>query len=177
MLSGMLIYSLIGCGQKQKEVTQPETDTTVATVSPEEETIVIPVVMNNQRETQKLEDSKDKENTSMKLYFNETEIPVEWENCKAVEELMEEAAKDDIVVSMSMYGGWEQVGFLGKSYTRDDKQMTAVSGDIVLYSGNQIVVFYGSNSWSYTKLGRMDLSQDTIEELLSNGDIKLTIRK
>lgn len=55
--------------------------------------------------------------------------------------------------------------------------MTAQSGDVVLYNGNQIVVFYGSNAWSYTKLGRMELSQNELEELLSNGDITLTIKK
>ncbi|MBQ0059294.1 MAG: hypothetical protein KBS83_04970, partial [Lachnospiraceae bacterium] len=54
---------------------------------------------------------------------------------------------------------------------------TAVSGDIVLYSGDQIVVFYGSNSWSYTKLGRMDLPQEKLEDLLSKEDITLTIGK
>lgn len=113
----------------------------------------------------------------MKLFFDETEIPIVWENCTAVDELAEEAANGEITVEMSMYGDWEQVGSLGKNYTRNDRQMTAVNGDVVLYSGNQIVVFYGTNSWSYTKLGRMDLPQETIEGLLSNGDITLTIRE
>ena len=53
--------------------------------------------------------------------------------------------------------------------------MTTMNGDIVLYSGNQIVVFYGSNSWAYTKLGKMNLSESKVTELLSNGDITLTI--
>ncbi|MDO4976724.1 MAG: cyclophilin-like fold protein [Eubacteriales bacterium] len=123
------------------------------------------------------ENQESAEDTEMKLYFDETEIPVIWENCTAVDELKEETGNGDIVVSMSMYGDWEQVGSLGRSYTRSDHQMTAVSGDIVLYSGNQIVVFYGSNSWSYTKLGRMDLPQEKLEDLLSKGDITLTIRK
>ena len=94
-----------------------------------------------------------------------------------LDELKAEAASDNIVISMSMYGGWEQVGFLGHSYTTDDRQMTAVNGDIVLYSGNQIVVFYGSNFWSYTKLGKMNLSVDEVTELLSKGDITLTITR
>jgi len=165
LLTGVLLCSLSGCGQNQTEVILPEhfsmsVPETTATVSSQLVATELPTA-----------------NTDMRLYFNKTEIPVTWEKCKAVEELMDEAANGDIIVSMSMYGGWEQVGSLGKSYTRDDKQMTAVSGDIVLYSGNQIVVFYGSNSWSYTKLGRMDLAQDDIMKFLSNGDIILTIRK
>lgn len=49
------------------------------------------------------------------------------------------------------------------------------SGDIVLYSGNQIVVFYGSNSWTYTRLGHVNLSQTEMAELLGNGAVTLTI--
>ena len=117
------------------------------------------------------------EESAMKLYFNDTEIPVTWESNETVEALMATACEGDIVVDMSMYGGWEQVGSLGKSYPRNDTQMTTKNGDIVLYSGNQIVVFYGENSWAYTKLGEMDLPEDEVTELLSNGDITLTLRK
>lgn len=175
LLSGVLLCSLSGCRQNQKEMTQVETNITErATEVSEVKTNETSAVQKNLTEENNPESAED---TNMKLYFDETEIPVAWENCSAVDELVEEATNGDIIVSMSMYGDWEQVGSLGKSYTRDDKQITAVSGDIVLYSGNQIVVFYGSNSWSYTKLGRMDMSQEKLEELLSNGDITLTIRK
>ena len=115
------------------------------------------------------------EDFTMKLFINDTEVPVVWESCAAVEELKAEAAKGPITVSMSMYGGWEQVGSLGRRYTRNDRQITADNGDIVLYSGDKIVVFYGSNSWSYTKLGRMSLSADEVTRLLSHGDVVLTV--
>ena len=92
-----------------------------------------------------------------------------------VTEIMEEASKGDITVSMSMYSDNEQVGSLGKSYTRNDKQTTTHNGDIVLYSGSNIVLFYGSNSWSYTRLGKMDLSEAEVTELLSNGDVSVRL--
>ena len=63
----------------------------------------------------------DDEETYMKLYFNDTEIPVIWEDNQTVQELMEEAGKDDIVVQMSMYSDNEQVGSLEKSYTKNDE--------------------------------------------------------
>lgn len=81
----------------------------------------------------------------------------------------------DIVVTMSMYSDFEQVGSLGKTYTRNDSQTTTNNGDIVLYSGNQIVVFYGSNTWAYTRLGKMNLSEEDVIKLLSNGDVTLRI--
>lgn len=123
------------------------------------------------------DDTQRTEDFEMKLFINDVEIPVSWEDCIAVEELRTEVSEGSITVSMSMYGGWEQVGSLGHTYTRDDRQMTAVNGDIVLYSGNQIVVFYGSNFWSYTKLGKMNLPAGEITELLANGNIILTITK
>ena len=117
----------------------------------------------------------DGEKEYMKLYFNDTEIPVIWEDNQTVQELMEEAGNGDIVVQMSMYSDNEQVGSLEKSYTKNDKQLTTHNGDIVLYSGDKIVVFYGSNSWAYTRLGKMNIPEGDVTELLSNGDITLKI--
>ena len=88
---------------------------------------------------------------------------------------MELVSKEPITVEMSMYGGFEQVGPLGTSLPRNDVQITTQAGDIVLYSGNQIVVFYGSNSWAYTRLGNIDLPQQKMIDLLSNGDITITL--
>ena len=77
---------------------------------------------------------------------------------------------------MSMYGGFEQVGPIGTDLPRNDVQTTTETGDIVLYSGDQIVMFYGSNSWAYTRLGKAtDKSEEEMTELLSNGDVTITI--
>ena len=81
--------------------------------------------------------------TTMTLSIDGKEIPVTWEDNASVNELKEICP---LKINMSMYGGFEQVGSLGQSISRDDEQITTESGDIVLYSGNQIVVFYGSNS-------------------------------
>lgn len=61
-----------------------------------------------------------------------------------------------VVVELEDYSGFEKVGSLGRSLPRSDKQNTTKSGDIVLYSGSNIVIFCGSNSWSYTRLGKID---------------------
>lgn len=76
---------------------------------------------------------------------------------------------------MSMYGGFEQVGSIGAKIEQDDVQMTTSAGDIVLYSGNQIVVFYGSNTWAYTKLGHIHHSEEELTELLGKEDVTLTL--
>lgn len=108
----------------------------------------------------------------MKLYINEQEVPVNWEENDAVKKLKELMP---LTISMSMYGGFEQVGYIGQSLPRDDSQITTSFGDIVLYSGDQIVIFYGSNSWSYTRLGHIDLSQKEMSDLLGNGDVSISL--
>ena len=122
-------------------------------------------------------EGQEEEAVTMKLYINDTEVPVVWENNAAVEALAAEAETGDIVVKMSMYGGNEQFGPLGKSYPASNRQVTTSNGDIVLFNNDQIVVFYGSNTWSYTRLGKMALPEDEVTELLSNVDITLRLTR
>ena len=77
---------------------------------------------------------------------------------------------------MTPYGGFEQYGSLGADLPRDDVEMTTAPGDVVLYTGNQIVVFSGSNSWAYTRLGKIvGKNPDELGDLLGNGPVTLTI--
>ena len=113
---------------------------------------------------------------TMIMKISDTRVNVDWEDNQAVEALRNMAEDGDVTIQMSMYGGFEQVGSIGQSLPRDDKQTTTSSGDVVLYSGNQMVVFYGSNSWSYTRLGHIsDKDEAGMAELLSNGDVTITI--
>ena len=110
--------------------------------------------------------------TAMRMKIGETEVPVTWEDNSSVSALQELLP---LTVELSMYGGFEQVGSIGQNITRNDTQITTDYGDIVLYSGNQIVIFYGSNSWAYTRLGHVDLSRQEMTSLLSRGDKTITI--
>ena len=121
------------------------------------------------------EDTEMEEDADMRLMIGETKVPVTWEENPSVEALREIIAEGPLKIQMSMYGGFEQVGPIGQSIVRDDQQTTTDFGDIVLYSGDQIVVFYGSNSWAYTRLGHIDLTKEEMTDLLSNGDVVLTI--
>ena len=110
------------------------------------------------------------------MLIGDKKVNVQWEDNDSVQELKELCSAKPLTISMSMYGGFEQVGSLGTSILKDDKQKTAKAGDIVLYSGNQLVVFYGSNSWAYTKLGHItDQDAAEMKELLGNGDVAITI--
>ena len=113
---------------------------------------------------------------TLHLFINEREVAVNWEDNESVNALADLVSSGPLTVQMSMYGGFEQVGSLGTTLPRNDSQTTTQSGDIVLYSGNQIVIFYGSNSWAYTRLGKVaDQSPAEMKTLLGSGDVTVTL--
>ena len=112
----------------------------------------------------------------LRMMIGNTAVAVDWENNESVEALKAQCENEPLVIQMSMYGGFEQVGSIGSRLPSNDAQTTTSAGDIVLYSSNQIVVFYGSNSWAYTKLGHItDQDASGMAGLLSNGNVTITI--
>ena len=120
--------------------------------------------------------SKETEEQALKMTIGSTPVSVKWEDNESVDSLKELCSDQPVTISMSMYGSFEQVGAIGADLPRNDVQTTTSSGDIVLYSGNQLVVFYGSNSWAYTRLGHItDKTSQEMTELLSDGDVTITL--
>ena len=120
-------------------------------------------------------DTKDTEKM-MRVKIGETAVEVSWEDNESVEALRELCKDGPVTVQLTMYGDFEQVGSIGTALPANDEQMTTSAGDIVLYSGDQLVIFYGSNSWAYTKLGHItDQDSEGMAQLLGNGDVTVTI--
>lgn len=95
------------------------------------------------------------------------------ETAKALREMITD---EDLTISASNYGGFEKVCQLGKTLPRNDKQITTEAGDVMLYSGNQIVFFYGANSWSYTKIGKVEASSiEELESVLSGSETEVIL--
>ena len=109
---------------------------------------------------------------AMILQIGETEVPVTWEENPSVDALK---GLLPLTVEMSMYGGFEQVGPIGQEIASNDEQTKTGPGDIVLYAGDRIVIFYGNNSWAYTRLGHIELPQEEMAELLALGNVTVTI--
>ena len=103
-----------------------------------------------------LDGSEEKEEPIMQMKINDTPVTVAWEDNESVSALKELAA-NDLTIQMSMYGGFEQVGSIGQRLPSSDVQTSTSSGDIVLYSSNQLVVFYGSNSWGFSNFSLISM--------------------
>ena len=168
----VFIFLFAGCGNATAQATPAsetpaQADTQTADQEPENITEVGPEEAVNE---------ENSDSTSLRLFINDTEVTVDWEKNESVNTLINLASTGPLTVQMSMYGGFEQVGSLGTSLPRNDVQTTTQAGDVVLYSGNQIVVFYGSNSWAYTRLGQItNVSAEDMTNLLGNGDVTIMI--
>ena len=121
------------------------------------------------------DESEEEQMSMMRMKINGTPVTVAWEDNESAAALQELAA-GGLEIRMSMYGGFEQVGSIGQRLPANDVQTTTSSGDIVLYSGSQLVVFYGSNSWAYTRLGHItDKTPEEMRARRGSGDVTVTL--
>lgn len=119
---------------------------------------------------------KERNIDMIKIRVNNSILEVKLEDNEATKSLVEKLKDGDIFVNANEYGGFEKIGNLGFSLPRNDTSMTTSAGDIVLYQGNQISLFYKSNSWSYTKLGKVqNLDSIDLRNILGSGDVTLEI--
>lgn len=129
---------------------------------------------NNLHQPEQPEENAEMKTITMKI--NDEEVRVSWENNESVKALAELASETPLIINTSQYGGFEQVGSIGTTLPSNDVSTKTKPGDIVLYTSDSIVVFYGSNSWSYTRLGHIeDKSEDELRELLSGSNVVITI--
>ena len=157
-----MLITMISCGKSTNSSTPSNTDdssTTITTSSYDNQT------------------TKEDETANMKLTLkiNDIEVDVIWTDNDSVRAL-KNLAKDGLTINMSKYGGFEQVGFIGSTLPSADSRITTNPGDIVLYSSNQIVLFYDSNTWSYTKLGHINLSKSELTDFLGDENVVITLK-
>ena len=112
----------------------------------------------------------------IKITVSGKSLPVKIELNEATKALVAALREASISYEADDYGGFEKVGSLGRSLPRNDTQITAQPGDVILYNGNQIVLFYGSNSWSYTRIGKMEYGTlDELKTFLKAGQGKISV--
>ncbi len=154
-----------GVSKKGQEEISKEAEETTMTASQEKGSDGMPEQEGSKEEVVVMDE--------LLLSVGDKRLSVEWEDNESVDAL-KDLAGSGMKIDMAMYGGFEQVGSIGTSLPRNDSQTTTGPGDIVLYSGNQIVIFYGSNSWAYTRLGRITgLDEKELEDTFGNGDVTI----
>ena len=159
-------------GMSESAITdEAESMTGLATDASKAETILETETIDAETDTRN--DMEEGTVMNMNVQVGDVVFSATLEENEAVTMFVEMMWENPVVIQMSDYSGFEKVGPLGTSLPASNSQTTTHAGDIVLYNGNQIVIFYGSNSWSYTRLGHID-DLTGWEEALGNGDVTVT---
>ena len=117
---------------------------------------------------------KKEESEAMLLEVNGYTFEVELENNTSAKALREYVSKEKRTLSLDDYGNFEKVGDLGITLPRNDETITTKEGDLILYLGNKLCLYYNQNTWDFTKLGHI---KDTIhlKEVLGKGNVQVTL--
>lgn len=149
IIFAILVFALVACGEAEAESAVSETENNGSASTEKEETMKITITINI---THKMTATLA-ENSSAKAFFA----------------LLKKGA---VTVKMHDYGNFEKVGELPESLPRNDTQITTEPGDIILYQGNQITIYYDTNSWNFTRLGKIEsVTQTMLKSILGEGDV------
>ena len=144
--------------------------TTIMMRKPEE-----PSSPNSSPETNQTGNSEEKSVDKIYISVNNKKLEVALVNNSATKALVEKLSTSNITVQAEDYDNFEKVGSLGFSLPTSDERITTKPGDLMLYNGSNITLFYGENTWSYTKLGHINASQSELKSILGNGDVILVL--
>ena len=120
--------------------------------------------------------NEEKSDNKLKISVNGTELTATLEDNSSAQALTELLKQGNITVDMSDYGNFEKVGNLPQSLPKNDEKITTVPGDIILYQGNKITIYYAENTWDFTKLGHINnITQEELKTLLGDGDVTVSL--
>lgn len=119
------------------------------------------------------DDASGQEVSALKITVGDYELLATFEDNPSARAFQELLAQGPLTVSMEDYGGFEKVGPLGTTLTRSDTSITTEPGDVILYQGNQITIYYGTNSWTFTRLAKIDDPTD-LQAKLGEGTVQVT---
>lgn len=162
--AGLLLLALLSCTKGEQPLQTPEKQ--------------VEIKEQEQEQPQQQEEDETKMTDKIQLTISGTTLPVLIEDNVATRALVAALREGSITYTARDYGGFEKVGALGRSLPTSDTDITTQAGDVILYNGDNIVLFYGSNSWSYTRLGKIQYK--TLDELKSflkagGGNISVTL--
>ncbi len=113
----------------------------------------------------------------IKLVVNNQEFIIKLEDNSSSRAFLEKLKNNDIIVNAHDYGNFEKVGDLGFSLPTNDTKITTKPGDLILYQGNQITLYYDTNTWEFTKLGEIEnIDEDSLKSVLGNDDVTLLFK-
>ena len=119
--------------------------------------------------------SEESESVRIQITVGDTTLTAIPEGNSSAEAFIALLQKGPVTIQMSDYAGMEKVGPLGTNLPRNDTHISVDAGDVILYQGNQITIYYGTNAWSFTKLATIEsATKEGLLEVLGSGDVDVT---
>ena len=168
LLTALLVLSLTACstgtgGEAVDNTTQPQE------VQPTE-------IPETSAPVSEVDDSEETGEQYMKIQAGDYTFTATLADNTSAQALVEMLQDGPVTVSMQDYGSMEKVGSLGQSLPRNDEQITTEAGDIILYQGNMLVIYYAPNSWNFTRLGKIEnVTKKDLLKAFGNGSVKITL--
>lgn len=152
----ILLFSLSGCSEHTTKTSTKDNETTSESITEKEST--------------------NEEANVMYIHVNDKVLKVNLSSNSSSEALINLLKEWDILVDMSDYGNFEKVGSLGHTLPRNDERITTEPGDVILYQGTEITIYYDTNTWNFTRLGKIEnITQNELKEILGSGDVSIRI--
>ena len=150
----LVFFSCSGCGSA--------VETPVSSVSQSSETLS--------------DSSQEETETMLKIQIGDNSFTASLANNTTVDAFKELLADGPLTLNMSDYAGMEKGVDLGVTLPQNNRQMNTVAGDIILYQGRTFVIYYDTNSWSLTPIGKIqNTDADTLRKALGTGDVTVTL--
>ncbi len=126
--------------------------------------------------TESTQESTEQEITEMKIQVGDTTFTATLEENSSVDALKELMADGPLTLNMSDYAGMEKGADLGVTLPQNNESMNTQAGDIILYQGRTFVIYYDTNSWSLTPIGKIDnVDEESLRAALGTGDVTVTL--
>ena len=121
-------------------------------------------------------ENEEYSNMKIKLEINNYELTATLVDNSSTKALVEKLKESNIIINMNDYGNMEKVGQLDFTLPRNNQNITTTFGDLILYQGNNFVIYYDTNNWSLTKLGKIDnIDKQQLKNILGSGSVDVTL--
>ncbi len=163
----LIVNFLSGCTSKL----EPEAEYSETSVTSE-----VIVETSSEAASSVAEENEKSEENIMYIKIGDTILTVELADNSSADALKEMLSEGSVTIEMNDYANFEKVGDPGKSLPQNDEQITTEAGDLILYQGNSFVIYYDTNSWNFTRLGKIkDVSAEELRDILGEGDVIVTL--
>ena len=172
-----LLWLPAGCSAGQASIPEaPQTASDAGTAEPPAQQAASgPETPEPEEEVQPQEEEETMQADCFYITAGDTTFAAEFADNSSAQALQELLEQGNLTLTMSDYGDFEKVGSLGTQLPRNDQQITTGPGDVILYQGNSITIYYDTNTWNFTRLGKIrDVTREDLLAALGEGDVEVT---